>query len=325
MTPLDPLDNKRDRPLLVFVLGVARSGTSALTRVLSLSGLALPGGMLGAGKHNRRGYWEPRDSIILNSSFLARCGSSWWDPSLRLLEDGAIDPDVRAGQVADIVAYLKRLPAAPATVIKELRITALSDMWFEAAELAGYDTAAVIAVRHPQEVVASLAEAGKAPEELGSALWLKYSLLAEKSSRGVPRVFVDYAELLDDWRRESKRISTTLAIDLNAPDERAIDDFLSPDLQHQRYSGPVEDPFSSDWMTVVYETSAAAARDEALDTSALDRVYQEYQANERCFRLAFEGSRGYVNSILNRLSHPALMKPVFELQAMARMRRGSWA
>lgn len=325
MTPLDAHDNKRNRPLLVFVLGVARSGTSALTRVLSLSGLALPSGMLGAGKHNRRGYWEPRDAIILNSSFLARCGSSWWDPSLRLSEDGGIDPKLRADQIADIVAYLKRMPPAPATVIKELRITALSDMWFEAAELAGFDTAAVIAVRHPHEVVASLAEAGKAPQELAGALWLKYSLMAEKSTRGMPRVFVDYAELLDDWRRESKRISTTLALDLDATDEGAIDDFLSPDLQHQRYSGPVEDPFSSDWMTVVYEATAAAARDELLDIPALDRVYREYQVNERCFRLAFDGSRGYVNSLLNRLSHPVLMKPVFELQAMARMRRGSWA
>lgn len=317
-------DKERNRPLLVFVLGVARSGTSALTRVLSLSGIALPSGMLGAGKHNRRGYWEPRDSIILNSSFLARCGSSWWDPSLRLLEEGAIDPDLRAAHIADIVAYLNRLPD-PATVIKELRVTALSDMWFEAAESAGFDTAAVIAVRHPQEVVASLAEAGNVPQELASALWLKYSLLAEKTTRGIPRVFVEYADLLDDWRRETKRISTSLAIDLDAPDERAIDEFLSPDLRHQRHGGQIADPFGADWMSVVYEISLAAARDETLDASALDRVYQEYQAKERSFRVAFDGSRRYTNSLLNRISHPSLMKPVFELQAMARMRKGTWA
>ncbi len=325
MTPSGTHDQTRSRPLLVFVLGVARSGTSALTRFLSLSGVAIPSGMLGAGKHNQRGYWEPRDSIILNSSFLARCGSSWWDPSLRLSEDDGIDPEMRAAHVADIVTFLRRLPVAPATVVKELRITALSDLWFEAAEQAGFDTAAVIAVRHPEEVVASLAEAGKAPHELASALWLKYSLLAERRTRGIPRVFVDYAELLDDWRRESKRISATLALDLDAPDEQAIDEFLSPDLRHQRHGGAISDPFGSDWMSVVYETTAAAARDEAWNPAALDRVYREYETNERCFRLAFDGSRRYTNGLLNRISHPALMKPVFELQAMARMRRGSWA
>src|SRR5699024_8729615 len=116
--------------------------------------------------------------------------------------------------------------------------------------------------------VASLAEAGNVPQELANALWLKYSLLAEKTTRGMPRVFVEYAELLEDWRRVSKRISTTLAIDLDAPDEPAIDEFLSPDLRHQRHGGRIKDPFGSDWMSVVYEASLAAARDETVDASA---------------------------------------------------------
>ncbi len=35
-------------------------------------------------------------------------------------------------------------------------MASLSGMWFEAARVAGFDIAAVIAVRHPQEVIASL-------------------------------------------------------------------------------------------------------------------------------------------------------------------------
>jgi hypothetical protein len=41
---------------VLFVLGMARSGTSAMTRVLSLSGAALPPGMIGAAKANPRGF-----------------------------------------------------------------------------------------------------------------------------------------------------------------------------------------------------------------------------------------------------------------------------
>ena len=40
--------NAATRPVALFVLGLGRSGTSALTRVLSLCGAALPAGLLGA-------------------------------------------------------------------------------------------------------------------------------------------------------------------------------------------------------------------------------------------------------------------------------------
>lgn len=48
----------RPRPVALFVLGMGRSGTSALTRVLSLCGATLPVGMMGADEGNRRGYLE---------------------------------------------------------------------------------------------------------------------------------------------------------------------------------------------------------------------------------------------------------------------------
>src|ERR1700734_984354 len=79
------------RPGALFVFGMSRSGTSALTRVLSLSGGALPAGMMGADSGNPRGYWEPRASLRLNYGIMRRHNSSWLDPTLRLHEEGAFD------------------------------------------------------------------------------------------------------------------------------------------------------------------------------------------------------------------------------------------
>src|SRR6476661_7038704 len=70
------------RPLVVFVLGAQRSGTSALARVLSLSGGTLPSGMLGADSANPRGCWEPRKAIGINEDILHRNDSAWFDPSM---------------------------------------------------------------------------------------------------------------------------------------------------------------------------------------------------------------------------------------------------
>lgn len=313
------------RPLALFVLGMGRSGTSALTRVLSLCGATLPAGMMGADETNQRGYWEPRASLLLNRSILERRGSAWWDPSLRVLEEGAFSAAERTACAADIAAYLKSLPDAPLLVIKDLQIVVLWEMWFEAARAAGFDVAVVIAVRHPQEVIASLGKATGASPELASALWLKGNLLAERHSRGVPRVFVEYTQLLENWRREVKRISTALEIDLRAEDESAVDDFLTPDLRRNRDSGPVIDRFGAGWMSAVYEAMRAAALDGPVDVSTLDRVFEAYRASEHDFRVAFDDARGHSTSITARLLRPSVMKPMLEVIALAHRRRGTWA
>lgn len=277
------------RPVALFVLGMGRSGTSALTRVLSLCGGALPGVLTGADAGNPLGYWEPRAAIDLNAAILHRHGSSVFDPSLRLQEETALDAQKNAACIADIKEFLTTLPGAPFVVIKDLSITGLSGMWFEAARQAGLEIAAVIAVRHPQEVSASFASHPnlRVPPELASALWLKNSLLAERHTRGLPRVFVEYANLLEDWRPQIQRISTALGIELNIPDEGAIDEFLKPDLRHQRQPGTVTEIFGTDWISTVYEVLSGAARDEPCDASALDRVYAAYRASEHGFRTVF--------------------------------------
>lgn len=317
------------KPVALFVLGFGRSGTSALTRVLSLCGAALPAGLLGATSENPRGCWEPRAAIHLNETILRRHRSSGYDLSLRMQEDNASDTEQNAADVAKIKAFLTTLPKAPVVVIKEPKITTVSGLWFEAAGLAGFDVATVIAVRHPLEVVASLEKraAGqhyvRSSAELVSAWWLKYTLLAERNTRGVPRVFVEYRNLLEDWRGEVKRISAALDIDLGAQDEGAIEEFLTTDLRHHRNGGAVPEPFGTDWMSVVYQAMGAAARDEPWDESALDRVFEVYRASEHGFRTALQDSHRYLR--LNRFMPPALVKLALEALALTHRRTGTWA
>ena len=308
-----------------YVLGTQRSGTSAITRVLSLCGGTLPAGMLGADAGNPRGNWEPRKVIGINESILHRHGSAWFDPSLRLLEDGAFNAEEKAACVAEIAAYLKTLPAAPLVVIKDPRITTLSELWFEASRLAGFDIAAVIAVRHPEEVISSVAASWQIAPELSSALWLKYNLLAERHTRGIPRVFVEYTNLLDDWRREIKRISMALPIDLHTQQEGAVDEFLTPDLRRQKNRGSVTSRFGTDWISAVYDAQCMAARDECPDEGMLDRIFESYRASEHDFRSAFADYRKLSGGVRTRIFRPAVVKPMMELVAMAHRRRGTWA
>lgn len=318
-----------DRPVALFVLGNGRSGTSALAQVLALSGAVLPPGLLGATSENPRGFFEPRAVIHLNQAILHDHGSSGYDTSLVPHDDDVFSVGRNAAWVAKAKDYLSGLPTAPVVVIKEPKTTTVSGIWFEAARQAGFDVAAVIAVRHPDEIIGSLAKRANqqnyvdSSPELTCAWWLKYSLLAERDTRAVPRVFVEYANLLKDWRLEVKRISAALAIDLDIEDERAVDQFLTPDLRHHQTRGVVTEPFGTDWIGTVYETLAAAARDEPWDVSALDRVYAAYAASERGFSKAFDDSRRYRN--INRLLPPFLVKLGLETLALAHGRKGTWS
>jgi hypothetical protein len=324
MTVLPAQGGTATRPVVLFVLGMGRSGTSALTRVLSLCGATLPTGMMGADAGNPRGYWEPRAALRLNEKFLGRRGSTYFDPTLRLQEEGALSDEEKAAFIAKIGAFLHTLPAAPVVLIKDLHISVLSDMWFQAARLAGFDIAAVIAVRDPQEVKSSLSKFMGASPELSSALWLKYNLLAERDTRDLPRVFVEYANFLDDWRREVKRTSSVLPIDLDTGDGGAVEEFLEPRLRRQRDCGPVTEPFGTDWLSVVYEALSAAARDEPWGQSELNRILEQYQTSERGFRMVHENFDRAFKNVRFRFSR-RFMGPLYEGAAIAHRRNGTWA
>jgi len=276
---------------------MGRSGSSALTRVLSLCGATLPGALVGATDGNPLGHWEPESALALNQDFLAQHGASWFDPTLRLQNEVAFTTEQRSAYLDGIRAFLAPLATAPVILIKEPRITALSDFWFEAARQLGLSIAVAIPVRHPEEVAASLAARDQTSPELACALWLKYNLLGERASRAYPRVFVEYPSLLRDWRAEVRRIAAALSLDLSPREEAAVDRFLRRDLHRQRHQGKISELFGHGWVSRVHEALTAAARGQPLDTAMLDEVFTAYRASERGFRIALDDFRARFASV----------------------------
>src|SRR3546814_15155293 len=75
------------RATCVLVLGMHRSGTSALTRVLNLLGVALGRQLMqAAAGNNETGFWEHQDAVDAHEALLAAFGMRWSDP--RRLPDG---------------------------------------------------------------------------------------------------------------------------------------------------------------------------------------------------------------------------------------------
>ena len=188
--------------------------------------------------------------------------------------------------------FLKSATGKP-IVIKEPRITALSDYWFEAAKSVGLNVKIVIPVRHPNEVTASLIARDKLSIELASTLYVKYNLLAERVSRIFPRVFVGYANLLENWRREIGRVSASLTLELDDRDQNEIDAFLSRELHRQIDDGePADWVFGTNWMSSTHRVLVAAANGAQCDSDTLENIYSVFSSLDSTFRRSLDEFRG---------------------------------
>ena len=272
----------------IVVLGMQRSGTSALTRALSLLGASLPRNLVARGLGNETGHWEPDAAIRLNDEILERAGSSVNDldlPSDVQLEmlacAGFVDrlKDLITDEYADAVTF----------VVKDPRIALVFPLW-EAA-LAELNVRCVVAIisRNPVEVALSMRKrqglAGDAqpwPLERGGLTWLRYNLAAERHTRGSRRAFCEFSRLLDDWKSVARHLGDTLdvawpiSVAQAAPD---IEAFLSRDLRHHRERDDFEsDPgIWSEWIAPVFSQLQAAGKGHVPDQVILDAVRQSFE------------------------------------------------
>lgn len=215
----------------LLVLGMHRSGSSALTRLLSLHGLALPASLMAPREDNPRGFWEPASVQQFDDRVLAELGCAWDDP--RPLPWHSLPParlEALRDEAARIVAA--DYGTAPLIVMKEPRMARLMPIWRPALAGLGIAMRVALPLRNPLEVAASLAARNGTTKPAALALWLGHVLAAERDSRGLPRAVVQYDLLLADWRAALAPVLALLPGHA-PPDGTAIGAFLSSALRHQ--------------------------------------------------------------------------------------------
>jgi hypothetical protein len=220
----------------LLVLGMHRSGTSALTGVLAKLG-AYPGPSLvpGMAEVNLKGFWEHPGIVEIHERLLESLHTSWHDVA-RLPPNWWHAPSTERF-VSEIRELLERDYIDHSLwVVKDPRMCRLLPIWIPVLAEKNIATRYLIALRNPLEVAASLKKRDNLPVAHGCLLWLVYLMAAEQSTRGGMRVFIDYAALLNDWQNVVKRAAQILHLDLALDDAAAVADvnsFLDPSLKHQ--------------------------------------------------------------------------------------------
>ena len=243
----------------LLVLGMHRSGTSALTRVLSLLGAKLPAKILNEHQpavDNERGHWEPEEIMLLHEEILESAGSKWdaWE---------AINPQWFESDIAilfkhNLIELLKQnYVDAPLFVVKEPRLCRLIPLWQNALSELRIQPKAVLTLRNPLDVAASLEKRDGFSPYKSYLLWLRHVLDAERQSRNWPRAIVTYDQLLKNWQGVADHISQKTGIvwprqsSLSAVE---IDSFLTPNLRHHSHSVDTlrACPEVADWVKKTY-------------------------------------------------------------------------
>ena len=279
-------DSKPGEKIALVVVGMHRSGTSAMARLLSIVGASLPDDLMPPAADNPSGFWESAKVADLNDEILATNDSSWDDIF------AGVAPPFSEGLLA---AYLSRaidlvksiFDDAPLIVFKDPRVSVLGEFWRLALEGAGYTPRYVIMVRDPLEVARSLAERNGFSRERSIVLWSSYMVAVEKDTRDYARTFVSYDLLLADWRPILDRIGNDLAVKLPRRTSTAsveADQFLRPTLRHYKELAESSDR-SGVWpaATSLYAWFAAAALGQAPPNVSPDQYGAELASLQKVF------------------------------------------
>lgn len=281
-----PATETSTRRQALLVGGMHRSGTSAMARLLSLSGATLPERIMDPGPDNPLGYWEPWEMVALNDDILNAIDSRWdnvfaasdneraWSARMPFLS--------RAQQFLD-----HNFGDRDLLVIKDPRSSILSRFWRHVLNEAAVDPVYVIMVRHPLEVADSLLARNGFPREKSLMLWTSYMLAIERDTRDARRVFVTYSDMLNDWRGVLDRIETVLQRPLPRRTPGAgveIERFLSK--SHRHHEADIVAFAQADYWPgaqAVYGWMLEAAQGLTPSVETLDAIERELNELERRF------------------------------------------
>ncbi len=222
----------------VLVVGMHRSGTSAVTGALASLGLLAPSDddLLGPGRGNELGHFESRSLTDLDDRLLSRFGGRFdRPPTLPAgFEDYEELADLRAEAPAVFAAAFDDkagADVAPAALFKDPRLALLLPFW---RSVLARPLAVVLVARHPLEAARSLAARDGTPLVRGLALYERHVRAALSASAGLPVFVCDYAEVLADPSALVPALADLLKyVGVEAPPLRQHAGFLDAAQRHQ--------------------------------------------------------------------------------------------
>src|SRR5271155_43454 len=157
----------------VLVLGMHRSGTSAITRGMQMLGVYLGDDFLSPKPDNPTGYWEDRNIFEINERLLRVFGLKWEDVAL-IGDDQWQEPGVEALRDEAIEYLRSKFLGHALWGFKDPRTIRLLPFWQPILRSLGVDESYLLVVRNPRSVADSLMQRQGIDARTAHLLWLIY-------------------------------------------------------------------------------------------------------------------------------------------------------
>ena len=269
---MGPLRAKR----VICTLGMHRSGTSVVSRILNLLGVYLGThqSISATGEDNPKGYWEHYPLALLNDEILARFGGRWDEPPA-FPPSWPRDPRLQDLREKARQLLTEHFEAEPVWGWKDPRTCLTIPFWQDLIGSMGY----VMCVRNPGAVVASLTRRDGMSPEKAERLWLAHVQSSLVHTSGQPRLFVFYEDIINDWAPELRRMAAFIGRPERAEDpsvHASVGEFLERELCHHRMS--MEDLADNRRISFAAKGLYLALRGHAPRDTPVDAAFQADRA-----------------------------------------------
>ncbi len=276
---------------LVVVTGSGRSGTSSVAGTLKRLGLYIPQPEVETDERNPRGYYEPLwvaefHKWLLNPIPVRTIDSR---PNAGKIAKKAVTPEVEQ-RLRD---WLREQIATGETqiLLKDTRAYWVYDLWQRMAAELDAQLTSLTMLRHPTQVVRSRDAAyltdmdrsfRQKRETTNVAAWINAAFETERATRGNPRSFVPYYDLIGDWRTAMTRAGSQLGLTFNdTSGHHAVDDFIDAGLNRSKpdWEGLEVTPALVDLADRAWEAMNALveAPDDDVVMKRIDGLRREYR------------------------------------------------
>ncbi|MFZ4414006.1 MAG: glycoside hydrolase family 99-like domain-containing protein, partial [Bacteroidales bacterium] len=226
-----------NRKKLIVILGMHRSGTSAITRGLQVMGVQLGDRLMPAVKNeNDKGFWEDIDIYALNNEILECINREWH--SLSLITQNEIELINQKDYFNSAVKLLKQKTDDFAVFgLKNPSLTVLLPFWKKVFEFLNFDVSYILAIRNPLSVVKSLEKRNGFELEKSYFLWITHVINGLSGTNSDNRIVVDYDNLMQNPENEIKRIADVFSLEINSNElEFYKTEFLENNLRHTTFT-----------------------------------------------------------------------------------------
>jgi hypothetical protein len=189
-------------PKVVCIVGMHRSGTSMIARLLHQCGLDLGPSerLLKADATNPLGHFEHRGFLDIDRQLLKHFKATWHEPP-ELQPGWHLDPGLKP-LLSEAKAVAATFDGRSPWGWKEPRASLFLPFWKEAIPNMRF----VICIRNPLEVGRSLEQRNHIPIRKGAALWYRYVRASLEDTEGSPRIFSFFEDFFYNGSGEIARL-----------------------------------------------------------------------------------------------------------------------